>query len=153
MLVSMVVGTYNFSTKDYLQMNVRVPVISPSGQPLMPTKASRARKMVKLNKAVGKWNDAGVYYIQLIVPPKETNTQAIHLGCDPGKSYSGIGIQSSKNTLYRAHLVLPFQRVKERLGAAVIKKNKVVKNVRGRALQRRARRGRRIVRLVEAARL
>ncbi len=129
-------------------MNVRVPVISPSGQPLMPTKASRARRMVKENKAVGRWNDAGVYYIQLKFTPKQTNTQPIHLGCDPGKSYSGIGIQSSKNTLYRAHLVLPFQRVKERLGAAVIKKNKVVKNVRGRALQRRARRGRRINRKV-----
>lgn len=130
-------------------MNVRVPVISPSGQPLMPTKASRARRMVKQNKAIGKWNDAGVYYIQLKFAPKQTNTQPIYLGCDPGKSYSGIGVQSSLDTLYRAHLVLPFQRVKERLGAAIIKKDKIIKNVRGRALQRRARRGRRINRKVD----
>ena len=129
-------------------MNVRVPVIDPQGKPLMPTKASRARRMVKQNKAVGKWNDVGVYYIQLKSFPKQTNTQPIHLGCDPGKSYSGIGVQSSNHTLYRAHLVLPFQRVKDRLGAAVIKKDKVVKNVRGRALHRRARRGRRINRKV-----
>ena len=105
-------------------MNVRVPVISPSGKPLMPTKASRARRMVKEKKAVGKWNDVGVYYIQLKWTPKEINVQPIHLGCDPGKSYSGIGVQSSLNTLYQAHLVLPFQRVKDRLGAAVIKKIK-----------------------------
>lgn len=45
-------------------------------------------------------------------------------------------------------MVLPFQRVKERLGAAVIKKGKIIKNVRGRALQRRARRGRRIDRSI-----
>jgi hypothetical protein len=44
--------------------------------------------------------------------------------------------------------VLPFQRVKERMGTAVIKNNKVIKNVRGRALQRRVRRGRRINRKV-----
>ena len=105
--------------------------------------------MVKEKKAVGKWNDVGVYYIQLKWTPKEINVQPIHLGCDPGKSYSGIGVQSSLDTLYQAHLVLPFQRVKERLGAAVIKKGKVVKNIRGRALQRRARRGRRINTKVE----
>ena len=39
-------------------------------------------------------------------------------------------------------------RVKERLGSAVIKKGKVVKNLRNRALQRRVRRGRRIKRKV-----
>ncbi len=42
----------------------------------------------------------------------------------------------------------PFERVKERLGSAVIKQGKIIKNVRGRALQRRARRGRRINRKV-----
>ncbi len=48
------------------------------------------------------------------------------------------------NTLFRGHAVLPFQRVKERLGAALIKNGKVIKNVGGRALKRRVRRGRRI---------
>ncbi|WP_238549354.1 RRXRR domain-containing protein [Acaryochloris marina] len=114
----------------------------------MPTKPSRARRMVRDGKAVGKWNDAGVYYIQLTADPSDTQTQPIHLGCDPGKSYSGIAVQSAHFTLYTAHLVLPFQRIKERLGAAVIKNGKVIKNVRGRALQRRVRRGRRINRKV-----
>ncbi|MDJ0533513.1 MAG: hypothetical protein QNJ70_13670 [Xenococcaceae cyanobacterium MO_207.B15] len=36
------------------------------------------------------------------------------------------------------------REIKERLGSAVIKGGKVVKNVSGRALQRRVRRGRRI---------
>ena len=39
---------------------------------------------------------------------------------------------------------MPFDRVKERLGSAVRKQGKVIKNVRNRALQRRVRRGRRI---------
>lgn len=129
-------------------MILRVPVLSPKGKPLMPTKPSRARRMVRDGKAIGKWNDAGVYYIQLISPPSDDKTQPIHLGCDPGKSYTGIAVQSKLFTLYTAHLVLPFQRIKERLGAAVIKKGKVIKNVRGRALQRRVRRGRRINRKI-----
>ncbi|WP_050857488.1 RRXRR domain-containing protein [Acaryochloris sp. CCMEE 5410] len=114
----------------------------------MPTKPSRARRMVRDGVAVGKWNDAGLYYIQLTKPPSDKQRQPIHLGCDPGKSYTGIAVQSAKFTLYTAHLVLPFQRVKERLGAAVIKGGKAIKNVRGRALQRRVRRGRRINRSV-----
>jgi hypothetical protein len=121
-------------------MIFKVPVQNPDGTPAMPTKPSRARRMVRDGKATSHWNDAGVYYIRLVQEPSGTETQSIHLGCDPGKSYSGIAVQSAKVTLYKAHLVLPFQRIKERLGAAVIKG--------GRALQRRVRRGRRINRKI-----
>lgn len=124
--------------------NPRVPVQNKDGSAAMPTKASRARRWVRDGLAVGKWNDLGIYYVQLLKKPSDTKTQPITLGCDPGKSFSGFGVQSSKATLFRGHAVLPFQRVKERLGAAVIKKGKVIKKVRGRAMLRRARRGRRI---------
>ncbi|MGL5062112.1 MAG: RRXRR domain-containing protein [Microcoleus sp.] len=103
-------------------MQIRVPVQNPDGTPAMPTKPSRARRMVRDGIATGHWNDSGVYYIKLIAEPSGRETQPIHLGCDPGKSFTGIGIQSKNATLYKAHLVLPFQRIKERLGAAVIKK-------------------------------
>jgi hypothetical protein len=125
-------------------MNPRVPVQNPDGSAAMPTTASRARRWVRDGKAVGEWNDLGIYYVRLIQEPSGTEVQLIVCGVDPGKSYSGFGVQSSKATLFRGHAILPFQRVKERLGSAVIKKGKVVENVRGRALQRRARRGRRI---------
>ena len=115
----------------------------------MPTKASRARRWVRDGKAVEKWNDAGVYYVQLVDAPEGVDTQEVAVGIDPGKSYSGIGVQSKNHTLYRAHLILPFQRVKERMGAqSRNQKEKVVKGKRNRALQRAARRGRRINRKV-----
>lgn len=129
-------------------MQLRTPVQNPDGSPAMPTKPSRARRWVRDGKAIGKWSDAGIYYVQLISEPSGHEVQPISLGIDPGKSYSGIAVQSAKFTLYLAHLVLPFQRVKERMGAAVTKNGKVIKNVRGRALQRRARRGRRINRKI-----
>ncbi len=143
MLISMVLGTF-YSHEVYHFMNSRVPVLNPDSTPAMPTKASRARRWVKDGKAIGKCNDLGIYYVQLLVEPSDTKTQPISLGCDPGKNYSGFGVQSSIATLFRGHAVLPFQRVKERLGSARIKNGKVIKNVGGRALQRRARRGRRI---------
>lgn len=127
---------------------IRIPVQNPDGFPAMPTKASRARRWVKEGKATAHWNDAGLYYVRLVAEPSGRETQKITVGCDPGKNYTGIAIQSAKFTLYAAHLVLPFNRVKERLGSAVIKQGKVIKNVRNRALQRRVRRGRRINRKV-----
>ena len=141
--IPMLLGTF-YSHEVYHFMNTRVPVLNPDGSPAMATKASRARRWVRDGKAVGKWNDLGIYYVQLLQEPSDTKTQPIICGVDPGKSYSGFGVQSSGATLFRGHAVLPFQRVKERLGSAVIKKGKVIKNVRGRALQRRVRRGRRI---------
>ena len=108
----------------------RVPVIDQDGIPLMPTKASRARRMVRDGKAVSKRNKLGIYYIQLVDEPSGRKKQNISAGIDPGKYYSGIGLQSSKFTLFTAHLFLPFETVKKRMEQ--------------RRMMRRGRRGRRI---------
>ncbi len=112
---------------------IRVPVVSQDGKPLMPSKSSRARRWVKEGKAVGKWSDVGIYYVQLINPTGE-ETQPVIAGVDPGKSYAGIGVQSAKFTLARFHLILPFGWVKQRMEQ--------------RRMLRRSRRSRRINRQV-----
>ena len=113
----------------------RVPVIDRDGKPLMPTKASRARRMVRDGKAIGKRNKLGMYYIQLVDEPSGREKQSIVAGIDPGKYYSGIGLQSKLFTLFTAHLFLPFETVKKRMEQ--------------RRMMRRNRRGRRINRKVE----
>ncbi|BAZ18499.1 hypothetical protein NIES4071_103840 (plasmid) [Calothrix sp. NIES-4071] len=109
---------------------MRVPVLSPDGKPLMPTKPSRTRRWLKEGKAKVVYNDLGIFQIQLIEHPKTTNTQPIAVGIDPGKLYTGIGVQSAKFTLWLAHLQLPFQTVFDRM--------------KQRRMMRRSRRGRRI---------
>jgi len=95
----------------------------------MPTKASRARRWLKEGKAVIYKNDLQCFSIQLTVESEE-EIQPIAVGIDPGKHYSGLAVQSSKATLFTAHLELPFQKVKDRMET--------------RAMMRRGRRGRRI---------
>jgi hypothetical protein len=113
---------------------MRIPVIDQNHQPLMPTTPARARKWIESGKATKRWSDCGQFYVQLVAESSGRNLQPIVIGIDPGKLYSGIGVQSPKFTLYTAHLVLPFKTVRERMD--------------NRRLMRRGRRGRRINRKV-----
>ncbi|NEO48856.1 MAG: hypothetical protein F6K55_34095 [Moorea sp. SIO4A3] len=113
---------------------LRVPVISPNGKPLMPTKASRARRWLKQGFAVVYPNDLNIFAIKLVNQPSGSQTQDIAVGVDPGKLFSGIAVQSQTTTLWTGHLVLPYKRVRDRIDT--------------RRIMRRTRRSRRINRKV-----
>ena len=48
----------------------RIPVVSASGEPLMPCKPSKALSLLKSGKAVVKWIENGGFYLQLTFDPK-----------------------------------------------------------------------------------
>ncbi|NEO66266.1 MAG: hypothetical protein F6J98_40150 [Moorea sp. SIO4G2] len=113
---------------------LRVPVISPDGKPLMPTKASRARRWLNQGLAIVYPNDLNVFAVQLVNQPSSYQTQDIAIGIDPGKSFSGIAVQSNKATLWTGHLVLPYKKVRVAMDT--------------RRMMRRTRRSRRINRKI-----
>jgi hypothetical protein len=119
--------------------NVRVPVISPSGKPLMPTSASRARRWIKQGKAKPFWSDLGIWGVQLLIEPSDTKIQDVVVGSDPGKRYSGIAVGSAKYTLFMSHLVLMGFIPKQGTAIAGIKEK-----MSYRSMLRRGRKGRRI---------
>jgi len=125
----MAVRDLQLSTKGLSPM-IRVPVLDPDNSPLMPMKASRARRFLKEGKARVVHNDLNIFCIQLVAEPSGRATQSISLGLDPGKKFSGIGVQSTRATLFLAHLVLPFPHITKKMTA--------------KRILRRARRGRRI---------
>jgi RRXRR protein len=85
----------------------RIPVISPDGKALMPTTPARARKWIKSGKAVGKRNNVGVFYAQLLLEPSGHETQKIVVGTDRGKAFTGIAFQSKLATIALFHACLP----------------------------------------------
>jgi hypothetical protein len=73
-----------------------VPVLSSTGQKLMPCHAARARELVRKGRAVRRF-DRGLFYIQL-VDRTEGETQPIAVGIDPGSKKEALTVKSAAHT-------------------------------------------------------
>lgn len=92
---------------------MRIAVVSANGKPLSPTTPAKVRKLIKSGGAIPKRNKLGTFYIQLTSRTAEDIPHDTVVGIDPGKLYSGIGVQTPQATLWMGHLVLPFPVVKK----------------------------------------
>ena len=74
-----------------------VPVVSFDGEQLMPTKPSKARKLVKTGEATPFWKN-GIWCIRLNREPSARYKQEIAVGIDPGSKKEGFSVKSEKHT-------------------------------------------------------
>lgn len=80
-----------------------VYVLNIDGQPLMPCKEAKARKLLKQNKA--KTAIRQPFTIQLLFEC-ENKTQPITLGVDAGSKHTGLSATTDKSELYAADIEL-----------------------------------------------
>jgi len=76
---------------------MRVPVVDKNNHPLMPTKASRARKWIASKKATPFWKK-GIFCVRLNVDPSDVQTQPIAIGVDPGSKTEAVTVKSKACT-------------------------------------------------------
>lgn len=75
---------------------LHVPVVSSSGQPLMPCHPARARELVRRSRAVRRFN-RGLFSLRL-VDRQDGATQAVAVGIDPGSKKEGLTVKSEAHT-------------------------------------------------------
>ena len=76
-----------------------VPVVDKNQNPLMPTKASRARRWITDKKATPFWKN-GVFCVRLNVDRSNTELQEIAVGVDPGSKKEGFTVKSEAHTYF-----------------------------------------------------
>jgi hypothetical protein len=75
---------------------IYLPVLSATGQRLMPCHAARARQLIRQGKAV-KRHDRGIVYL-VLTQRTSGDTQPVAVGIDPGSKKEAYTIQSEQHT-------------------------------------------------------
>jgi len=125
-------GTESKHSEKRIISNLRVPVLASDGEPLMPTKASRARRWIEEGKAKPIRTKLGIFAVHLIEEPSGRVKQPIVVGIDPGSKYTGIAVTAKKEVLCGYNLELP-DYIKQRMD----KRRELRRNRRYRKCRRR----------------
>ena len=77
-------------------MVTRIPVVY-QGKPLMPTRFSKAKRLVSEGKARWMYSKSlRLSYIELLDHPSGYNFQDVQLGFDPGSHFDGVSVSSER---------------------------------------------------------
>ena len=85
-----------------------VPVLDADGEPLMPTRPSRARRLMEQGRAKKKWLK-GIYHIRMLdvsVGDPGIEVDGVQLNIDPGAKATGMAVVSETPEVRRAHALI-----------------------------------------------
>ena len=118
-----------------------VPVLDRDGSPLMPTRPSRARRLIRQGRAEKRWRK-GVFFIQMLdvgINDPDVEVDGVELNIDPGASTTGIAVTSETPDGRRAHALVELRHRGSRVRNKMDRRRSFRRNRRGRLRNRQPR--------------
>ena len=118
-----------------------VPVLDTEGVPLMPTRPSRARRLMKQGRAQKLWKK-GISHIQMrdvSTDDHDVQVDGVQLNIDPGAKSTGLAVTSETPEGRRAHALIEIRHRGTRIRNKMDRRRSLRRNRRGRIRNRQPR--------------
>ena len=118
-----------------------VSVLDKDSNPLMPTRPSRARRLIRQGRANKRWVK-GMFTIQMTdvsADGPDTVVGGVDLNIDPGASATGIAVTSETPAGRRAHTLIEVRHRGQRVKNKLERRRSLRRNRRGRLRNRKRR--------------
>ena len=115
-----------------------VPVLDREGRPLMPTRPSRARRLLRDVRATKVWR-RGVFAIQMLdvsTDDPDTVVDGVEMNIDPGASATGMAVVSERDGVRRAHALIELRHRGSRVRNRMERRRSLRRNRRSRLRNR-----------------
>ena len=118
-----------------------VPVLGADGEPLMPTRPSRARRLMEQGRAKKKWMK-GVFAIRMTdisAADPDVEVDGVQVNIDPGAKATGMAVVSETSERRRAHALIELRHRGARIRNRMDRRRSLRRNRRGRIRNRQPR--------------
>ena len=115
-----------------------VPVLDSEGRPLMPTRPSRARRLMRQGRAEKRWVK-GLFCIQMIdvdSTDEQVVVDGVELNIDPGASATAVAVTSEHKDVRQAHALIELRHRGNRVRNDLARRRSLRRNRRGRLRNR-----------------
>ena len=115
-----------------------VPVLDREGRPLMPTRPSRARRLLRDGRAVKVWR-RGVFAIRMTdvsTDDPDTVVDGVEINIDPGSSATGIAVVSDRDAVRHPHALIELRHRGSRVRNRMERRSSLRRNRMGRIRNR-----------------
>ena len=118
-----------------------VPVLGTDGEPLMPTRPSRARRLMRQGRARKQWRK-GIFHIRmtdLSANDPDVEVDGVQLNIDPGAKATGLAVVSETPDGRRAHALIELRHRGTRIRNRMARRRSFRRNRRSRIRNRQPR--------------
>ncbi len=118
-----------------------VPVLDSDGIPLMPTRPSRARRLMRQGRAEKRWVKGTfcIWMLDVDIEDENTEIDGVELNIDPGAGATGLAVVSATPEGRRAHALIELRHRGVRIRNRMDRRRSLRRNRRGRLRNRQTR--------------